>query len=474
MNTLKPFFVGLSLDFFSRVVFVASGFAVNVFIARFYGKAIFGEITVLLSFLTVLTVILTNGIPNALSRYLSDESFNRASAIKSAAALQSLFAAGVILISWLSISVFSTQLNLVTAKAYFYILLLILPLNALFYLKIGIYNGQRDFKSQCFMNIVYPLTRMSLIFVLLFVMREKISAVMLATAISYLPAIAIGKSVFKSNAATKTVANRVLLFFGLKVMALFALITLFLNIDIIAYNSLESNPLLVGVYGAMATVGRITYFLLYSFSSTIFPLVSNLKAEGKPQKLSELVHRAFSFYFFIGVFIFACAVFYSDIIISLIYGTDYHLASINLSTYVLSMILLSLNSFSAQILLTINRKFSYLSIIFAFLVLEVFLIKFLFPTYGIAAGPFAMAGAQTASFLLLVFLLYKQNANAFPKSVAMFFIASVFLFIASDHCMRIFSIAAVVRHLIGVIPLLVCILISLKFFFNGVKKRITT
>ena len=415
-NSKQLFLSGFSFDIFSRAVFIISGFTINVVLSRVLVAEKYGDVAILLSVIMLLNVFLTNGIPNSLSRFIADPQINNSDLWKKTVLLQTTVVVLVTGFAVIGTKHICLYLNTPSLTRYFYLLLIILPLNGWFYLHIGALNGLRYFRQQAIVNILYPVSRIVIIFFLLFAFNLDLIAVILGTAIAYIPAFIYGQSQWKTVGNGKKISIRRLIVFSFQVMFLFGIITLFLNMDLIVIKNLEPNRELVGKYGAMINVGKIAYFLLYSFSSTIFPIISNLKAENSSERISTLLRVVLSAYIFLGVFIFMITLFFSDLIITALYGSAYLFAAANLSVYTLAIIFLSITAFFSNVLFILLERKGFLLFLFLFLLLEIIGIYLSFHHLGILAGPLMFLLSVFLAALFLGVLLNRVEKGSIPIS----------------------------------------------------------
>lgn len=464
MNNKNLFIYGTSLDFISRVVFIISGFILNVIFARYFGAEKYGDLAIILSMLTLLNVFITNGVPNSLSKYMSNENIRQKDLYKKSLLIQLLVVIVIISLSLISINLLYGLGKIFYLKKYLYMILTLLPLNALFYLSIGVLNGLRDFKNQAIINIIYPVLRLICVLILMFYFKMDIIAVIIGTAIAYIPSIHFAFSKFRLIDSGEKIEIKEIVKFSLKIMGLFLLVTIFLNIDLIVIRSLVDNKKDVGVYGAMMSIGKIPYFILYSFSTIIFPIISNMKSVSNSIEIQDLLKKVFNLFLGVGALILLIIIFYSKDILGVLYGSEFINGYLLLPAYTFGIIGLSITSLIANILFVIDKKKTFLYAMYLMPIIEVVGIYLFFNKYGIAAAAFMFAiSTGVMSLFLLMFLKHRLPASLSIKAflfVAVFIFASVLL---NRSIINIISIEFL-QKAIGFFNILFFMMLYFKFF----------
>lgn len=427
MNNKKLFIYGTSLDFVSRIIFIISGFVLNVVFARYFGVESYGDLAIILSLLTLLNVFLTNGVPNTLSRYMATVDVKRSDLFKKTLIIQIFITIIISLIFIITIDPICRYSNIFYLKQYLYMLLVLLPLNALFYLSIGVLNGVRDFKSQAIVNVIYPVLRLLFIMLLIFVFRMGIASVIIGTAMAYLPSVYFAFSKFNFNNSGHTISVKEILKFSLKIMGLFLLVTIFLNADLIVVKNLAENKRDAGIYGAMMTIGKIAYFVLYSFSTIIFPIISKMKSEDNNTEIPNLLSKVFNAFFGVSALILITMIFYSGDILKILYGNEYVDGYKLLPPYTLGIIGLSITSLIANILFVIQRSKVFLYLIFIAPVIEIIGIYYFYDIMGLLSAAIMFAVTAGLMCISLILLLKIQM----PESISFGNLFFIFLSISS-------------------------------------------
>lgn len=425
MNNKKLFIYGTSLDFSSRVIFIITGFVLNVVFARYFGVEIYGDLAIILSLLTLLNVFLTNGVPNTLSKYMAAVDVKQTDLFYKTIIIQLMVTVIISFIFLICVDPLCRYSNILYLKRYLFMLLVLLPLNALFYLSIGVLNGLRDFKSQAIVNIIYPVLRLLSILFLIFGFKMGITGVILGTAIAYLPSIYFAFSKFKFTKRGQIINVKEIISFSFKIMGLFLLVTIFLNVDLIVIRSLAESKKDVGIYGAMMTIGKIAYFILYSFSTIIFPIISKMKSEDNNTEIPNLLNKVFNIFFGVSALIIITILFYSSDILRILYGNEFVKGYKLLPPYTLGIIGLSTTSLIANILFVIQKNKIFLYLIFIAPVIEIVGIYHYYDKMGLLSAAIMFAITSGLMSVSLILLLKKQMSNSISHSNLVFISISI-------------------------------------------------
>lgn len=351
----KDLIKGISIDLVSKICFIFFGYSLNIILARLFGPSEYSIIAIILSMLTIYNVFLTNGVRQAISFFIANDIYSNKQIWQRSLIIQFVVS---FLLSLISLSLASTLTKFYDDNnlySYLLIIAIVIPFNGIYFLQIGLLNGLKHFKYQALLSIIYSSSRFILILILIYIFKLSIYAVIYGTASAYIIAF-LARFTFKRSLSPKgiTISYKELIKKSVGFIHLFFLITIFLNIDILLQKKIMTSTIEVGIYGAVSNIGRFSYFLFFSITSTIFPIITKLWKNNKIQEIENNINNIIIYSIPVITIIGVITYSFSDYIMLLFYGKEYISGSKFLSIFTLTICFLSINVFFANILTIIN------------------------------------------------------------------------------------------------------------------------
>ncbi len=258
-------------------LFVVAGYILNVVLARFLGPGPYGAYGVVISLLTIVNLMQTQGVPQALSRSIAGGS-NEAGAWRAALHVQAVASTGGLVLLIVSAPVLASVLHDDRLLAGLTIAALAVPSYALFATIGGVLNGRRDFVNQAKMNAVYAAARV--VCVLGLAVAFKFSGAIAGYAIA--PLIAFVAVVARRPRGDRDVEFdwRPLVRFALPNIGLALALTAIMSIDLLFVKGLIANDDTAGIYAAAQNAARLTYFVIIPAGIVLFPAMAEAMASG--------------------------------------------------------------------------------------------------------------------------------------------------------------------------------------------------
>lgn len=184
-------------------------------------------------------------------------------------------------------------------------------------------------------------------------------------------------------------------------------ITIYMRIDqLMIHNMLGAEE--VGVFTAAVTITSAFYFIPMLISNSLFPSIVNSKKICEELYLKRL-QLLFTGLFWIAVFIYIPMFFFSDLVVSLLYGQSFKDASVVLSIYAFAgiFIFLGVASGSWYINENMQRNLLYRTLIGA--IINVTLNFMLIPMLGLKGAAISTLFAQATVSLFLDYIAKKTR-----------------------------------------------------------------
>lgn len=315
---------GTLFNFIAGTVAVAAGYVISVVIARFLGPEDFGIYSIATSLVFILSVVLTTGVQQTTSKFISETPKKKEEIkyqmFRIQAGIAVIFFLLYFFASPLVASLFKDQ-SLVPYVRYG---ALIIIFQSLFSVFLGYLNGLKRFKQQAGLTLFYAIVRVILMVGLVLLGYSIFGAItgfILATAIS----LFLSVHLYKLAIQRKVLSTKKVLGFAAPIF-LFSLITLiimYLDLFFVkAFGQANANRL-SGYYSAALTFSRIPYYLINPLTVTIFPVISELSHKKNINKQREYISRSLDYSIMMLAFLMFAVAFTAKYLITLFYGAKY-------------------------------------------------------------------------------------------------------------------------------------------------------
>jgi O-antigen/teichoic acid export membrane protein len=419
MSSLVKISFWLSL---SELAFNISGYIIHASMGRILDPAGYGRFSLIITFTTMIIVLIGRGVPISTSKYLSEiteDKANKYNDIKrSALFLQTSIILIVSSVYFLSAPVFANLLNDPTLTNLFRISSLIIPAFALSSLYAYYFNGIKDFKKVAFLKFWRAILKIIFIIGLGFLYKIKgaIIGQALAPFVVFLTAWFIdpfkkskikNQPNFKNNPLNKKLAKKLATFAGpIVIFMLFHELMLSMNLYMV--KAILQQDDLTGIYSAASTVSRIPYYLFFFMTIILLPKISELIANKKLAETQSLLQKAFKYLFLTLLPITFLLSLFSKSAVTFFYGDQYSLAGPIMSILIFGFAFLTVFYIITFVLNGAGKnKFPVLASItgtFLNAIVSFFLIK----KFGLIGSAF---GITITAFIIMIWTLFYSNRN---------------------------------------------------------------
>lgn len=300
-------------------IFIISSYVVNIWLGRSFGPEAFGVYGIIISLMTTVNLLQTNGLPQALSRLLAEEKIDKKSLYKSAFLLQVALTLILTLLYFALAKPIASLLGDTSLVAYLQLSSLILPGYGIYALTLGRLNGSLLFKQQAVVQSLYSIFKVSLI---IFFAREFIlTGALLGFALAPLLAGLINFKLPDFRVKAYPYSN--LLKLSSPLIAFSVLSIMQYSIDILFVKALTGSDYNAGIMSASQNIARIPFFAFSSVILVLFPAIAksfNTKTNQQTAQLIEKALRATSVLLLPTIFILAST---SSELLSIIFSPEY-------------------------------------------------------------------------------------------------------------------------------------------------------
>ena len=321
----------------SEIAFNVAAYVVHSVVGRVLGPADYGRYGLVVTFTTMIIVLIGNGIPTAMSKYLSEvleANPERIAAIKrQTMLLQTVLIGAVTAVFFLASPLIAALLHDETLTPLFRMSSLVIPAFAAASFYHYYLIGLHLFRLQAIVKIIRSFARVGCIALaaLYFGLDGAIAGYILAPLLTFLAVAVIDELYIKRRlrlgeraigAEYRFPAKTLLAYAG--PLTLFLIFyELILTIDLYFVKALLQDDHLTGLYNAAITVGRIPYYLFAALAMILLPAISKTTAERNDVETKSLVERSLRLLALILFPLVALLSAYANEILHLFYGNRY-------------------------------------------------------------------------------------------------------------------------------------------------------
>jgi stage V sporulation protein B len=292
----------------SEVVFNLSGYIIHSAVGRILGPEDYGRYGLVVTLTTMVIILIGNGIPTAMAKYISEIFETNASMVlaikKRAIFLQSILIGGITLLFFVLAPLLSKILGDPTLTPLFRISTLIIPAFASASFYFSYYTGLHLFNLQSILKTTRSLIRVAIIISLAYFLGVKGSIIgyIIAPFLVFLIALSIDKlNVSKKINRQISASNQTtvaffpwqkLVNYAWQVVIFFLAYELLISIDLYLVQGILHDDYQTGIYNAALTVGRIPYYIFYALTVILLPTISKSTSENNHTETNKIISQS--------------------------------------------------------------------------------------------------------------------------------------------------------------------------------------
>lgn len=340
----------------SQLIFLFSGFAINIILARSLGPSEYGIFGLVLSILIIAELFVITGIPEALKKFGGEKPEFLNVIIKKTFIWQlgySFIVFAIFLIitpliaQWLNDERLSYLLRIAAIDIVFY---------GLYKYFAAIQNGLHNFFKYAFLGIIYSTAKIIAIVGLIvggFALIGALVGNILGSAIALGFAIVLAK-LPNTHFVDQTINTRKIIHFIFPNILYFLGLNLLFSVDLWLVKYFL-NDLQVGYYVSARVLARLPYFLSIGLSAVILPSLSHAIANGNNKRAKDITLDSLR-YLLIFLFLLCVIVIVKNkAIIGLFFGKNYSDASSILVVLIVAFSFVTIMAINHTILISYNK-----------------------------------------------------------------------------------------------------------------------
>ena len=406
-----------------QIVFLVSGYAIHLSLARYLGPETYGMYGVVISLLIWVELAVITGIPTAVQKYVAEKSHLVAVIKKKAVRMQVLYS-GAIFAFLLGLSpVIANLLGDKRIETYLRIAVIDIPVYALFHLYLGVINGMRDFGRQAMSMTIYSLCKVTAILLLVFLGLSLTGALVgniLASFFGLTATIFFCRSYGSGHHNWEKVNfnSAKILKFAIPII-LFALThQLLMSLDLFCVKALVEDDTQTGFYTSAVALAKTPYFIFLGLVFTLFPSLAKSIASGNKELTISYINQALRFLCVLAIPLVFLVIPTSQNLISLAFSRTYLPAAPLLSILIIGLTFFTFFVTLTTIMVADNKPYLVFYIALPLIVLDFLLNLKLIPIYGTVGAAWATTLATLTGMIIVAgFVFHRFRTLINPVSV---------------------------------------------------------
>ncbi len=277
---MKSFTRGTFLLMAAQGVLMLSGYALNVFLARYFGPEQYGVYGVAMAMLVWVELFVINGVPTAMQKFIAESPARVSAWLRLGRRSQFAYASSVFVLWVLSVPLISASFADSAFKRILWIAAPDILLYGLYWFYLGVHSGLQRFESQALIIASYGLSKAACCIGLILLgagLEGALIGNFLGSAVGlFIGAVLVHRAHLPETTATEHYSS--LVKFAVPIVLYTLSNNALLYIDLIFVKKFMPS-IAAGHYTAAATIARVPYFIFLGLTATVLPALSRMLAQ---------------------------------------------------------------------------------------------------------------------------------------------------------------------------------------------------
>ncbi len=413
----------------ARFGFLISSYLIHVSMAYFLADPRdYGDLGVILGMVTMARVFLSTGLPQSTSRFIAMDPSNEGAIFATALKIQFLCSLGILVLYAAGTPIWTRLLNDTSLTRSILISSLLIPCMAVFQIYQAFLNGRSEFGLQALYTGIYAAGRF-VFAIALVLLGLSIDGVLFGLILAVLVALVLIRVRVRRPSREGSCEARKLVAFSLPIVAFSIGITLLLNLDIMILKHYYPDDEIIGFYTGAMNFGKLPYFVLYSYSVTLLPTISQALGSSEASeasKVGKIVRKNITSLVVVGLFGTAFVGATAGLCLDFVYPSAYRAASQALILLFSSMCLLAVLHALASVITAAGKPQHAMVIVLLCVPVHFGLGVWLTPRYGMIGMATAnLVSVAVGTAIAAVVVARRTGALAHPATLAKAVLACV-------------------------------------------------
>lgn len=443
------------------------GFIIHPLIGRLLGVGEYGIFGLVLSFQTIFGIILTFGVPSAVSKFVAQNNEHAQSILRQALRIQVGMGLSIALLVVALSPFISYALHDQSLTRYFIFIAGVIFLQGLYPVFVQFLSGMHQFNKQALLTSSYAIAKLIGAVSLIYIFR--LYGALSGFAVGGIVAAILGwywTAHIGGNKPYKLQLQSFLSFAGTYAIILVGL-QILMSQDLFMVKAILKDDVLAGYYNSAVNLSRISYILLQGLAFVLLPSVAALTKPGQTHdKAALFIRQALRYLIALIVPSVVLAASTSKELIILFYGVKYEQAA-----PVLTVLMVGLGALSFYLLLTnivagAGKPRVALYITGGMIAISALLGYFFIPQYGLQGAAWQTTIASLLGLTALAIYTFTTFKIPYPiKSIIHILLASCVM-VLPTYVWKASSLMLPVQYIV-----LICIYIGVLWMVGEIQKE---
>lgn len=384
---------------FSGLIFMGSGYIVQLLIGRFFDPAIYGTFGVVLYLLNIINTILASGFFQGISRSISEKESAAKTILKKGLKIEIILTGAFGLIYFLLSKQIAHIFNDPDMAHYIRLTALIIPIYGIRTVYTGLLNGLKRFDKQALAQITAAFVKLGLVAVFLY-LKLSLGTIILAYFFAALASLTVSFLFSKIKDGLAEYSGKKLLKTTLAISVYSFSFPLLMSVDLFLVKYFVKDASLAGYYNSATTLARFLYVLFSGFIMSLLPIVSGHFYKSNLEKVQLYCRRAFRFGIMFLLPFSIIASLTSSCLLPFVFSDKYSSAAGPFSILIFGVALLTITRIGMTLIVAVGKQNLSLYFTLSLLVLSVILNYLFIPNYGIEGAAWATTSAGIIGLIL--------------------------------------------------------------------------
>ena len=326
----KTLTISFLLLVFAEFIYNVSAYIIKFGLGHVLDVSEYGKYSIVISFTTMLIVLVGRGVPTAMNKRISEQGSNWNEILsikKTSEKLQIYIISSITVLFFLMAPVIAHFFKDESLVNLFRLSSLLIPTFALSSFHVAYFNGLRSFGAMTTLKIFRGVFRGVFIILGAYVygIIGAIIGAIIAPFLVYLVAILFDKFIVKKPKDIKIseYPYKDILSYAYKFLIFLFFYEFFTRVDLYLIKFFLHNDRLTGIYDAALTIALIPYFGVFALTFILFPTMSKLSANKENKKIKKILTKILVFLIVSLGLSSVILWFFSDYIINTLFGVKF-------------------------------------------------------------------------------------------------------------------------------------------------------
>ena len=398
----------------AQVSFVLSGYATHIGLGRLLGPEDYGLYAVVISLMTMVNLILSTGIPQAVSKYVAHGDGNELNVKRTAQNMQLIFSVILFIFYYFFADQLAIMLNDPDMAPYLRLSSFIVPAYALQALYVGYFNGLKEYGKQSLMVILYSAFKVVLILGFALTSYALYGAIT-GFIISSVAVLVIGlyfvhsadKRLPASNNEHSMISARTILDFATPIVFYSVATNLIMSFDLFFVKAYLTD-MDAGIYSAVSTISKVPFYVIAGIYGALFPAISSMSAHNDRSQMTVQIIKSVKYSMLVLVPSTLFVVLFSRQVLSFLFSDQYSGGSTALGVLTIGMGFFGLFSLFTTVINGSGQPRVSMLMSLIVLVLDIVLNQFFIPSYGVVGAAIATCTACLLGLVVSFLYVYRK------------------------------------------------------------------